>query len=117
MATHEVAIELTEGAKEVLVEQGFDLAMGARPSRRAIQRHIEDLLADFVLGRELTPARRSSPTAARVSCPARKASGYDIRIVERRAGAGEGDRPPESPRAREEAPLIDRPTPASSDRA
>ena len=35
MATHEVAIELTDGAKEVLVEQGFDPAMGARPLRRA----------------------------------------------------------------------------------
>ena len=29
--------------------------MGARPLRRAIQRHIEDPLADFVLGRELSP--------------------------------------------------------------
>jgi ATP-dependent Clp protease ATP-binding subunit ClpC len=29
--------------------------MGARPLRRAIQRHIEDPLADFVLGAELTP--------------------------------------------------------------
>jgi ATP-dependent Clp protease ATP-binding subunit ClpC len=29
--------------------------MGARPLRRAIQRYIEDPLADFVLGRELTP--------------------------------------------------------------
>ena len=29
--------------------------MGARPLRRAIQRYIEDPLADFVLGRELEP--------------------------------------------------------------
>ena len=29
--------------------------MGARPLRRAIQRFIEDPLADFVLGREVTP--------------------------------------------------------------
>jgi ATP-dependent Clp protease ATP-binding subunit ClpC len=29
--------------------------MGARPLRRAIQRFIEDPLADFVLGRSLTP--------------------------------------------------------------
>jgi ATP-dependent Clp protease ATP-binding subunit ClpC len=29
--------------------------MGARPLRRAIQRYIEDPLADFVLGRELIP--------------------------------------------------------------
>jgi ATP-dependent Clp protease ATP-binding subunit ClpC len=55
MATHEVAIELTDGAKELLVEQGYDPAMGARPLRRAIQRVIEDPLADFVLGRSLEP--------------------------------------------------------------
>src|SRR5438445_3515969 len=55
MVTHEVAIELTEEAKELLVEQGYDPAMGARPLRRAIQRLIEDPLADFVLGRSLEP--------------------------------------------------------------
>ena len=55
MGEHEAAIELTEGAKELLVEKGYDPTMGARPLRRAIQRHIEDPLADFVLGRELGP--------------------------------------------------------------
>jgi ATP-dependent Clp protease ATP-binding subunit ClpC len=55
MATHEVSIELTEEAKELLVEKGYDPAMGARPLRRAIQRFIEDPLADFVLGRSLEP--------------------------------------------------------------
>src|SRR6187401_2833248 len=53
MGEHEAAIELTEGAKELLVEKGYDPTMGARPLRRAIQRYIEDPLADFVLGREL----------------------------------------------------------------
>ena len=51
MAEHEVTIELTEEAKEMLVEKGYDPAMGARPLRRAIQRLIEDPLADYVLGR------------------------------------------------------------------
>ncbi len=55
MSVHEVTIELTDEAKELLVEKGYDPAMGARPLRRAIQRHIEDPLADFVLGRELGP--------------------------------------------------------------
>jgi ATP-dependent Clp protease ATP-binding subunit ClpC len=55
MAEHEVAIELTDEAKELLVEKGYDPAMGARPLRRAIQRYIEDPLADFVLGRSLEP--------------------------------------------------------------
>ena len=39
----------------MLVEKGYDPAMGARPLRRAIQRLIEDPLADFVLGRTLAP--------------------------------------------------------------
>ncbi len=53
MAVHKVTIELTDEAKDLLVEKGFDPAMGARPLRRAIQRLIEDPLADFVLGAEL----------------------------------------------------------------
>jgi ATP-dependent Clp protease ATP-binding subunit ClpC len=55
MGEHEVAIELTEEAKDLLVEKGYDPAMGARPLRRAIQRFIEDPLADFVLGANLQP--------------------------------------------------------------
>jgi ATP-dependent Clp protease ATP-binding subunit ClpC len=55
MGEHEAAIELTESAKELLVEKGYDPTMGARPLRRAIQRFIEDPLADFVLGRSLEP--------------------------------------------------------------
>jgi ATP-dependent Clp protease ATP-binding subunit ClpC len=55
MVQHEVSIELTDEAKQLLVEQGYDPAMGARPLRRAIQRVIEDPLADFVLGRSLEP--------------------------------------------------------------
>ncbi|HEY1512361.1 MAG TPA: AAA family ATPase, partial [Gaiellaceae bacterium] len=55
MAEHEVTIELTDEAKDLLVEKGWDPTMGARPLRRAIQRYIEDPLADFVLGRQLEP--------------------------------------------------------------
>jgi ATP-dependent Clp protease ATP-binding subunit ClpC len=55
LAEHEVTIELTPEAKEMLVEKGYDPAMGARPLRRAIQRLIEDPLADFVLGRAMAP--------------------------------------------------------------
>jgi ATP-dependent Clp protease ATP-binding subunit ClpC len=55
MATHSVTIELTDEAKGLLVDKGYDPAMGARPLRRAIQRYIEDPLADYVLGRALEP--------------------------------------------------------------
>jgi len=53
MAVHGATIELTQEAKELLAEEGYDPAMGARPLLRAIQRLIEDPLADFILGREL----------------------------------------------------------------
>jgi len=49
MAEHGLALQLTEEAKDLLVEQGYDPTMGARPLRRAIQRLIEDPLADEVL--------------------------------------------------------------------
>jgi ATP-dependent Clp protease ATP-binding subunit ClpC len=49
MADRELQLELSEGAKELLVDKGWDPAMGARPLRRAIQRYVEDPLADFVL--------------------------------------------------------------------
>jgi ATP-dependent Clp protease ATP-binding subunit ClpC len=49
VAEHELQLELDEGAKELLVDRGWDPAMGARPLRRAIQRYIEDPLADEVL--------------------------------------------------------------------
>src|SRR5207302_7057308 len=55
MAQHEVTTELTDEAKELLVDKGYDPAMGARPLRRAIQRFIEDPLADYVLGRAIDP--------------------------------------------------------------
>jgi ATP-dependent Clp protease ATP-binding subunit ClpC len=55
LAERELQLELTEEAKDLLVDKGWDPAMGARPLRRAIQRYIEDPLADFVLRSELTP--------------------------------------------------------------
>jgi ATP-dependent Clp protease ATP-binding subunit ClpC len=49
VAEHELQLELAEDAKDILVEKGWDPSMGARPLRRAIQRYIEDPLADEVL--------------------------------------------------------------------
>jgi ATP-dependent Clp protease ATP-binding subunit ClpA len=51
-----IAIELTEAAKDLLMQEGYDPQYGARPMRRAIQRLIQDPLAlrllngDFVEG-------------------------------------------------------------------
>jgi len=44
-----VTIELTKSAKEFLAERGYDPAFGARPLRRALQKYIEDPLAEELL--------------------------------------------------------------------
>jgi ATP-dependent Clp protease ATP-binding subunit ClpC len=49
MAERELSLNMSEEAKDVLVDKGWDPAMGARPLRRAIQRYVEDPLADEVL--------------------------------------------------------------------
>jgi ATP-dependent Clp protease ATP-binding subunit ClpC len=55
MAERDLQLELSDEAKDLLVEKGWDPAMGARPLRRAIQRYIEDPLADFVLRSQVPP--------------------------------------------------------------
>jgi ATP-dependent Clp protease ATP-binding subunit ClpC len=80
MAKHGTVIELTDDARELLVEQGYDPAMGARPLRRAIQRLIEDPLADFILGRELTPA--STIVVDRRENPVEDEPLIEIRLIE-----------------------------------
>jgi ATP-dependent Clp protease ATP-binding subunit ClpC len=55
LAERDLQLELTTEAEDFLVEKGWDPAMGARPLRRAIQRYIEDPLADEVLKKPMTP--------------------------------------------------------------
>src|SRR5690349_17989032 len=92
VAEHELQLELTEESKELLIEKGWDPSMGARPLRRAIQRYIEDPLADEVL-------KQSD-----------MASGSTV-MVERDASGDEEDRPlklsiiaPKKPPAKAEEP-------------
>ena len=40
---------LTKKAKEFLAEKGFDKDYGARPLKRAIQKYLEDLIAEEIL--------------------------------------------------------------------
>ncbi|GED72514.1 negative regulator of genetic competence ClpC/MecB [Brevibacillus reuszeri] len=44
-----IDFQLTDDAKKILAKEGFDPAYGARPLRRAIQRHIEDRLSEELL--------------------------------------------------------------------
>ncbi|MBR4682069.1 MAG: ATP-dependent Clp protease ATP-binding subunit [Elusimicrobiaceae bacterium] len=49
LADKELTIELTQAAKDFLVEKGFDIKFGARPLLRTIQRELEDPLAEHIL--------------------------------------------------------------------
>lgn len=48
-------VELTEKAKDFLAEKGYDQQYGARPLNRAIQKYLEDLVAEEILKGEIQP--------------------------------------------------------------
>ena len=49
LAAKNIHLKLDKKAKEFLIEQGYDPNYGARPMRRAVERHIEDPLAEHLL--------------------------------------------------------------------
>jgi ATP-dependent Clp protease ATP-binding subunit ClpB len=51
----DVGIELTDAAKMLLIEQGYDPVYGARPLKRAIQRSLENPLAERLLAGKYGP--------------------------------------------------------------
>ena len=44
-----MSLELTDAAKDLLAQKGFDPLLGARPLRRVIQRDIEDAISEKIL--------------------------------------------------------------------
>jgi ATP-dependent Clp protease ATP-binding subunit ClpB len=55
LRARELSIELSDAAKDFLAEVGWDPQFGARPLKRAIQKHLEDVLARRVLAGEFLP--------------------------------------------------------------
>ncbi|SJM69800.1 ATP-dependent Clp protease, ATP-binding subunit ClpC / Negative regulator of genetic competence clcC/mecB [Corynebacterium glutamicum] len=53
LAEKDMSIELTEKAKDLLANRGFDPVLGARPLRRTIQREIEDQMSEKILFGEI----------------------------------------------------------------
>ena len=53
----DMVLELTQPAKNLLAERGFDPVLGARPLRRTIQREIEDVMAEKMLFGEIGPGQ------------------------------------------------------------
>ena len=45
----QLTVELTEAAKDLIVEQGFDPVYGARPLKRYLQSHVETLIAKLII--------------------------------------------------------------------
>jgi ATP-dependent Clp protease ATP-binding subunit ClpC len=111
MAERELQLDLSEEAKDLLVEKGWDPAMGARPLRRAIQRYIEDPLADFVLASELpagstvvvNPAPEGESGEVRLTIIKPKKAKTPVAVG---AGGAEGEAGPE-PDSSDEPPVAD----------
>ena len=49
LAENDIEIVLTDAAKELIADAGFDPVYGARPLKRAIQELVEDYLAELIL--------------------------------------------------------------------
>ena len=48
-------LQLTEQAKDFVAGKGYDQKYGARPLKRAIQKYLEDELAELIIGAEAAP--------------------------------------------------------------
>jgi ATP-dependent Clp protease ATP-binding subunit ClpC len=53
----ELQLEITSEAMQLLVKEGSDFTMGARPLKRAIQRLIEDPVSDLILKGDVTEGK------------------------------------------------------------
>ena len=60
LAERDISITLSENAIEWLGDTGFDQTYGARPLRRAIQRHIENVLARDILAEKFSSGDKVS---------------------------------------------------------
>ncbi|OEH86296.1 ATP-dependent Clp protease ATP-binding subunit ClpC [Desulfuribacillus stibiiarsenatis] len=55
---HQIEFEMTNEALEFLAKEGFDPEYGARPLKRAIQKHIEDMLSEALLIGDIKPGSK-----------------------------------------------------------
>jgi ATP-dependent Clp protease ATP-binding subunit ClpC len=55
---NDFALELTEQARSLILEQGYDPTYGARPLKRAIQKLVEDAVSEEILKKTVQPGDR-----------------------------------------------------------
>jgi ATP-dependent Clp protease ATP-binding subunit ClpC len=63
LATKNIEMNLTDGALNYLVDKGYDPAYGARPLRRAVEKYLEDPLAEEILRGNLHDSETVEVTA------------------------------------------------------
>ncbi len=57
LADRKVSVSLTQNAKALLAERGYDPRLGARPLRRVVQRAVENVVAQKLLANQITPGQ------------------------------------------------------------
>ena len=55
LSDRQISCEVTEAAKDFIVENGYDPVYGARPLKRFIQKHVETLIGRRIIADDLTP--------------------------------------------------------------
>lgn len=53
LSDREITVELTDAAKQYIVDNGYDPVYGARPLKRFLQKHVETLSAKLILADEV----------------------------------------------------------------
>ncbi|WP_370050273.1 MULTISPECIES: ATP-dependent chaperone ClpB [Salipiger] len=82
LANRKITLQLDEGAKKWMAEEGYDPVFGARPLKRVIQRALQDPLAELILGGEIHEGDLVPVTA-----------GSDGLLIGERVGASNRPRP------------------------
>ena len=55
LADKSLSLEVTEKAKDLIIEQGYDVSFGARPLKRFIQHTLETMVAKIIIGKNIKP--------------------------------------------------------------
>jgi len=70
LSNQNIAVELTPAAIQKVVEAGYDPRLGARPMRRALQRAVEDTVAQKILRKEISAGDHVTLDVGDLSLPA-----------------------------------------------
>ena len=57
LASRKITVTLTDAAKALLVDKGYDPRLGARPLRRVVQRSVENVVSQRLLSNAITPGQ------------------------------------------------------------